>query len=121
MQLPFTASVDMLEFFFFFILRRMGKNKALALEELFTMGGIRPLWLGTIWVMPDQAREVSIRQMLLCRCGQGSSSAELMTRRHRKGGGVFIIIAVSNKRRRWKSGAVECAWRMLNRSHLKTL
>ena len=30
-------------------------------------GGIRPLSLCAIWVMPDLAREVSIRMLLLCR------------------------------------------------------
>ena len=42
---------------------------------------IRPLWLCAIWVMPDLAREASTPQMLFCRCGQVSSSAELMTKR----------------------------------------
>ena len=71
------------------------------------MREIRPLWLYAIWVMPDLAREVSTQQMLLCRCGQVSSSAELMTKRCPTGSRVFIISAVSKKRRRRKSGAVE--------------
>ena len=71
------------------------------------MEEIRPLWLCAVWVMPDLAQEVSTQQRLVCRCNQVSSSAELMTKRCPKGSGVFVIGAVSKKRRRRKIGAVE--------------
>ena len=86
------------------------------------MGGIRPLWLCAIWVMPDLTREVSTWQMLLCRCGQVSSSAELMARRRPKEGRwcVYYLRGLEEDTKE-KKEVRECAWYMLDRSHLKTL
>ena len=85
------------------------------------MGDMSPMAMCSLGYARSGTRGKHTRQILLCHSDQVSISAELMTKRRRKGGGVFIISAVSKRTKEKKEEVRECAWCMLDQSHLKTL